>query len=578
MSEHEVEVEEVERLPIEQIEEDPKNTRTSSWGDLEGLAQSMRARGQTTPGLVRPIAPGRYQLVCGARRLRALRLAGIAFFRAEVRELTDAEAHEERIVENGQRETISIVEEAESYRVAIEDYGRTIDELASRIGRDRRHIMQRLRILDLAPEARGWLDAGQLGDDAALAIAQLDPAVQQRVIESVRWSVKRDGRVSREDVRRATMSVQSELEAPGFDVDDAELVPGAVPCGACPKRSGAQGTLFGVLERDVCLDPACFSAKRDAAWARKSAEAKKAGLVVIEDPDALDEALHARRDHVRLDDVAYYLDADGKATEESEHEITVKDEDGVEVYDSEPHKPVTWRELLGAEASPVLARDRRGRSVELVPRDLAAQALERAGVDLKLPEERTGSVSTTSGGLTENDKARREKERKARKEAKEREAIQEDGVRRGWDATIAAVEAGNNGPETLRALVLAACDGVLDGTLGDVCRRRAWRLEDASTGEVLSAREAITRNSVDMDAARLSGLLADVIVCRSVAAFRNGIKTSGFELVARSKGVDLGHHMREAERVAREGKAGVKRGGRGKRSKAAETEASDAAE
>ena len=57
----------------------------------------------------------------------------------------------------------------------------------------------------------------------------------------------------------------------------------------------------------------------------------------------------------------------------------------------------------------------------------------------------------------------------------------------------------------------------------------------------------------------------------SASASTLGITATTLQQSARAKSVDLEHHKREAERIAREGKAGVKRGGRGKRGKRAET-------
>jgi len=61
-------------------------------------------------------------------------------------------------------------------------------------------------------------------------------------------------------------NVLLKLASVPWRLDDAELVPAAGACINCPKRSGSNAALFGELtaDADVCLDPACFSAKQDA--------------------------------------------------------------------------------------------------------------------------------------------------------------------------------------------------------------------------------------------------------------------------------------------------------------------------
>lgn len=74
------------RLRLCDIDEDPDQPRTVfDGGDLEALAETIRVHGVVQPVVVRPPVAGRYQLVTGARRLRASRLAGVADIPAVIR-------------------------------------------------------------------------------------------------------------------------------------------------------------------------------------------------------------------------------------------------------------------------------------------------------------------------------------------------------------------------------------------------------------------------------------------------------------------------------------------------------------
>jgi len=59
------------------------------------------------------------------------------------------------------------------------------------------------------------------------------------------------------------------LKQAPFDQNDAQLLPKAGSCAACPKRTGNQRDLFGdVKDADVCTDPKCFDEKRQAHFAK----------------------------------------------------------------------------------------------------------------------------------------------------------------------------------------------------------------------------------------------------------------------------------------------------------------------
>lgn len=104
----------VKEIPVDLIEEDgPKDRLAFSDADVASLAASLKDHGQQVPIMVRPLAekPGRYQIVYGRRRLRALRSIGMAA-RALVRNLSDAEAVLAQGQENSQRLDPSFIEKA----------------------------------------------------------------------------------------------------------------------------------------------------------------------------------------------------------------------------------------------------------------------------------------------------------------------------------------------------------------------------------------------------------------------------------------------------------------------------------
>ncbi|MGL4525422.1 MAG: ParB/RepB/Spo0J family partition protein, partial [Aestuariivirga sp.] len=91
----------------------PKDRLAISDSDVADLAESIRLHGQQVPIMVRPLpeTPGRYRIVYGRRRLRALKLIGVPA-KALVRTLTDEQAILAQGQENSLRLDPSFVEKA----------------------------------------------------------------------------------------------------------------------------------------------------------------------------------------------------------------------------------------------------------------------------------------------------------------------------------------------------------------------------------------------------------------------------------------------------------------------------------
>ncbi len=142
-------------LPIADIDESTTNPRTIFREDgLEDLTASIRVRGVLQAILVRP-AGTRYELIAGARRLRAAARAGLTTIPACVRALDDREAREAQVVENLQREDVHPLDEAEAYEGLIaSDPASTVDAVAVRVGKSVTYVYRRLMFTRLIPEVR----------------------------------------------------------------------------------------------------------------------------------------------------------------------------------------------------------------------------------------------------------------------------------------------------------------------------------------------------------------------------------------------------------------------------------------
>lgn len=129
---------------------------------LSELTESVSRYGVLQPVLLRKLPEGGYELIAGERRLRAAKAAGLQKIPALLREFGDAEVSEIALIENLQREDLSVMEEARAYQRLIKEFGLKQEELSSRLGRSRSHIANTMRLLNLPQEIQTWLMSGVL--------------------------------------------------------------------------------------------------------------------------------------------------------------------------------------------------------------------------------------------------------------------------------------------------------------------------------------------------------------------------------------------------------------------------------
>jgi ParB family chromosome partitioning protein len=153
---------------------------------LRELAATMgNGVGIIEPLVVRPTAakkaPAPYELVAGERRWRAAAIAGLASVPAIVKHLTDPQVLEVMVIENDQREDINPLEEGDGFK-RLMTFGFDIDKLAGRIGRSRKYIYDRVKLLDLIDPARELLLSERITAGHAILIARLTAEQQRKVI------------------------------------------------------------------------------------------------------------------------------------------------------------------------------------------------------------------------------------------------------------------------------------------------------------------------------------------------------------------------------------------------------------
>ena len=181
----------------EQIVPNPQQPRKHfDEKSLNELAQSIRAQGVLQPLVVRkhPELPNQYELVAGERRWRALKQIDVAQVPVVLRNVSDNEILEVSLLENIQRENLTVIEEAQSYHDLLQIHGYTQEELAKKLGRDRSTIANMLRLLQLPSALKNDLETGRITSGHARSILSLpNEGVQlemrQRLLRNS-WSVR----------------------------------------------------------------------------------------------------------------------------------------------------------------------------------------------------------------------------------------------------------------------------------------------------------------------------------------------------------------------------------------------------
>ncbi len=206
-------------IPVGDIVANPQQPRRIfNEEELIELTNSIKEHGVLQPLIVTEKRDGTYELIAGERRLRASRRAGLATVPALVRTTTEHEKLELAIIENVQRVDLSPIDEAFSYKRLYDEFGLTMDQVATRVGKSRPHVSNMIRLLDLPEEAMDALGQGKITMGKARALLSLATEAEQI---SVLHSMLGEGMTTRQ-VEAAVQSKQRPSKPKTADVQYLE--------------------------------------------------------------------------------------------------------------------------------------------------------------------------------------------------------------------------------------------------------------------------------------------------------------------------------------------------------------------
>ncbi len=159
--------------------------RRFSEEQIAELADSIRESGLMQPLIVRQVN-GKFELIAGERRLRAIRSLGQTEVKVIVMEASDQEVAEMTLIENLQRENLTPLEEAGQYRLLQTQFGMKQETIAQHVGKSRAVVANMVRLLELAPKSLALLENGDISVGHAKVLLQLKEAeLQEKASEQV---------------------------------------------------------------------------------------------------------------------------------------------------------------------------------------------------------------------------------------------------------------------------------------------------------------------------------------------------------------------------------------------------------
>jgi ParB family transcriptional regulator, chromosome partitioning protein len=181
-------------VPISSVVPNPYQPRTQvDEAALVELTASIEASGLLQPVVVRP-KNGKYELIAGERRWRAVQRLGWTKVPAVIREVDDPTLLTLALIENLQRDDLTAIDEAAGYQRLGEEFKLPQAEIARLVGRNRSTIANLLRLLKLPDEVKGLVQERKLSEGHARALLAVSkesdvvPLAHQAVEHG--WSVR----------------------------------------------------------------------------------------------------------------------------------------------------------------------------------------------------------------------------------------------------------------------------------------------------------------------------------------------------------------------------------------------------
>jgi ParB family transcriptional regulator, chromosome partitioning protein len=174
---------------------------------LKELENSIRENGVIQPIVVQKHG-NRFEIICGERRWRASRKAGLKKIPAIIREASNTQSLQLALIENIHRQDLNPIEEAEAYKRLSHEFGMTQEVIAQKVGKNRATVANYLRLLKLSKGFQEDLITERLTMGHARAMLSLET---EKEMEDARREVLRQNM----NVRQLESYVQGKKQPGG---------------------------------------------------------------------------------------------------------------------------------------------------------------------------------------------------------------------------------------------------------------------------------------------------------------------------------------------------------------------------
>lgn len=165
-------MDELRFLPIDRLSVNPLRIRQSLPRDsLLELADSIRNHGVLVPLLV-GLTPAGFQIICGERRWRAAKIAGLTQLPCLIKKVSPQEMLLLSLVENVQREALNPLEQAATIRRLLQEYKIPLSMIAESLGARQEELEDQLKLLSLPDRVKEAVIRGKISEEEAFHLTK----------------------------------------------------------------------------------------------------------------------------------------------------------------------------------------------------------------------------------------------------------------------------------------------------------------------------------------------------------------------------------------------------------------------
>ncbi|HAU3504161.1 ParB/RepB/Spo0J family partition protein [uncultured Legionella sp.] len=164
----------------------PRKHGKISKESLQDLIESIKEQGVLQPIIVREMDDEKYELIAGERRYLSALEIGLTVIPCLIKNVNEREAFAIALIENIQREQLTLLEESESLLKLKDEHFLSVDQVSKIIGKPRSTVANLIRVASLlSPECKLFWENGDVDYGHIRAAIILDHKFQNIVIQYV---------------------------------------------------------------------------------------------------------------------------------------------------------------------------------------------------------------------------------------------------------------------------------------------------------------------------------------------------------------------------------------------------------